>query len=352
MQWQFWIVRERINEKTGEIFTEQEAKDHVQSFRKTSIHYWRKFSDSEDEAREKLEEHKQYSRQLLIDARSKNTPDKKTTSLQYWINKGFSKEDAKKQLSERQSTFTLDKCKAKYGEEQGIIIYDNRQKKWQKSLKKHGNAFYHKKSVSYKAFLKRGKTLDDYIEYRIKLGSNEYILNKSIKYIIDNNLDFDELQKVYKHFLYIHHQNNGTASRESLKFLIPIYRYCRKILKLSKNDIMLGITGSKEVYVRNSAGKGGYFLDFCILSSKIIIEYNGHIFHPDPWFMSDDQFKNYTLPFGNTTGEQKYKYDQKKLKYLKSQGYMVYVVWSNKDFDLQLEEVKKFINDNHVKTNS
>jgi len=62
-----------------------------------------------------------------------------STKLEYWINKGFSEEDANKQLTKRQTTFTLDICIEKYGEEKGKEIYYNRQQRWQKSLTENGN---------------------------------------------------------------------------------------------------------------------------------------------------------------------------------------------------------------------
>jgi len=67
--------------------------------------------------------------------------DKKsyTVRLDYWLNKGFDMDEANKKLSKRQTTFTLDICIEKYGEEKGKKIYTERQEKWQKSLTKNGN---------------------------------------------------------------------------------------------------------------------------------------------------------------------------------------------------------------------
>jgi len=59
--------------------------------------------------------------------------------LDYWINKGYSNEEAELKLKERQTTFTLEKCIQKYGEELGIKIFTDRQEKWQKSLNEGGN---------------------------------------------------------------------------------------------------------------------------------------------------------------------------------------------------------------------
>ena len=56
--------------------------------------------------------------------------DRNTNQVKYWINKGYSEEEAKQKVSERQSTFTLEKCIAKYGEEEGKRRYAERQTKW------------------------------------------------------------------------------------------------------------------------------------------------------------------------------------------------------------------------------
>ena len=61
--------------------------------------------------------------------------DKSQTQIKYWINKGYTEDDAKEKIKEIQTTFTLKKCIEKYGEEQGKIIFRNRQEKWQNSFK-------------------------------------------------------------------------------------------------------------------------------------------------------------------------------------------------------------------------
>ena len=62
-----------------------------------------------------------------------------TTSIDYWINKGYYAIEAKLKLRERQSTFSLEKCINKYGEEEGIKVFNERTNKWQKSLLENGN---------------------------------------------------------------------------------------------------------------------------------------------------------------------------------------------------------------------
>lgn len=58
-----------------------------------------------------------------------------STQLQYYINKGMTEEEAHKALSKRQSTFSLERCIQKYGEEKGRRIFEERQIKWTKKLR-------------------------------------------------------------------------------------------------------------------------------------------------------------------------------------------------------------------------
>jgi len=58
------------------------------------------------------------------------------TTLRYYLNRGFTEEVAKQMLSDRQRTFTLDKCIAKYGIEEGYNRWCERQRKWLSNYKR------------------------------------------------------------------------------------------------------------------------------------------------------------------------------------------------------------------------
>lgn len=62
--------------------------------------------------------------------------DRTSTQIGYWIKRGFSEEEAKIKISERQKTFTLEKCIEKYGEDEGRKRWQERQDKWHKNYKK------------------------------------------------------------------------------------------------------------------------------------------------------------------------------------------------------------------------
>lgn len=60
-----------------------------------------------------------------------------TTKIEYWLKQtGNDLEKAKELLIKRQSTFSLEKCIEKYGEEKGLERWVERQEKWHKNYKK------------------------------------------------------------------------------------------------------------------------------------------------------------------------------------------------------------------------
>lgn len=61
-------------------------------------------------------------------------PQNENTSIEYYTSRGMSEEEAIIARSERQSTFSLDKCIAEHGEVKGIQVWSDRQIKWMSSL--------------------------------------------------------------------------------------------------------------------------------------------------------------------------------------------------------------------------
>jgi len=65
-----------------------------------------------------------------------NNPSYLNSKIEYWIHKGYTKQEAEVQLSKRQSTFSKKICIDKYGEDEGITVFNKRQEKWLKSFPK------------------------------------------------------------------------------------------------------------------------------------------------------------------------------------------------------------------------
>lgn len=127
----FWIKRG---------LTEEEALLKLKSQRKFNKEYWTKRGFSEIEASKKAVEFQKNSNSVFINKINSDINyrelinSKRNNNKKYWINLGFSEEESIKMVSERQSTFSLQKCLDKYGDIEGHKIWQDRQKRWQKSL--------------------------------------------------------------------------------------------------------------------------------------------------------------------------------------------------------------------------
>lgn len=83
---------------------------------------------SEDE---KLELIKETSKKAM-NSRVENNND--STKLEYYLSRGMSEKEAVEALKDRQTTFSKDICVDKYGEEDGLKVWETRQEKWMKTL--------------------------------------------------------------------------------------------------------------------------------------------------------------------------------------------------------------------------
>ena len=135
--------QQEINQKRKNNKHSEETKRKISESNKklSSLEYWtNKFGkDGEKKFNEYKESLKLNGLKTSNILKSKNINRRTTTPRckEFWINKGFSEQEATKKVSETQSTFSLNKCIEKHGEELGILIWNNRQEKWKKSLKQN-----------------------------------------------------------------------------------------------------------------------------------------------------------------------------------------------------------------------
>lgn len=61
------------------------------------------------------------------------------TKIEYYIQRGFSEKEAKQKISQIQNRFSRKICIEKYGVNDGVVVFQERQVKWQKSLSENGN---------------------------------------------------------------------------------------------------------------------------------------------------------------------------------------------------------------------
>jgi len=119
-------------------FSEEDARVEIQKRRPSNIIYWINKGFSESEAKQRVKEHQ--SLRVLHHKKVKIEDPKKyyeshNTRIEYWLKQGYTEEEAKQKLSERQSTFSKKRCIKKYGEENGLYVWQDRQTRWQNTLK-------------------------------------------------------------------------------------------------------------------------------------------------------------------------------------------------------------------------
>ncbi|MFW6281856.1 MAG: C2H2-type zinc finger protein [bacterium] len=111
----------------------------------------------------------------------KENPDKCPTKIEYWLAKGYSEEDAKKKLSERQTTFSKDICIEKYGEEEGLKVWQERQNKWLNNFKKQNFSMI-SQELFWKLYKKISRKYNKIYFATNNNGKNEIDVNREFKF--------------------------------------------------------------------------------------------------------------------------------------------------------------------------
>ena len=182
-----------------------------------------------------------------------NYKKKRNIYVEYWIEKGFNIEEAKRKLKERQSTFSLEKLKLKYGEEEGLIKFNQRNDKWLKSL--YGKMTFEQKCEFEKSkCVTKDKMIDKYGE--------EIALEKWVNYIKSHN-------------------NMWKASGISKKYINEILSELGE--EECKNEmIFYGSEEKSEFHLYEKETSSLYWYDFTFFDRRKIIEFDGIHIHPDP----------------------------------------------------------------------
>jgi hypothetical protein len=139
---EYWLERGLDNDK---------IEGHIKTLRPVNKEYWIKNGYSEEEAKLQIEGQKMTSLKgcvvrfgnkegvkKWVEREDKRSEAGKlgSANLQYWLNKGYSEDEAKIKRSERQTTFSKEICVEKYGKEEGLKRFNERQKKWLLSNKR------------------------------------------------------------------------------------------------------------------------------------------------------------------------------------------------------------------------
>jgi hypothetical protein len=253
----------------------------------------------------------------IYENKLKNRPKpivKSTLTVEYWLDKGFSEVDAKRKISKIQSK----NSKKRHEKTFNYKIQNPICKEYWKNLGFVDNEEIEKLRKPY--LDKCSNTLKRYIE---KYGKDEGEkifyngVNKRIKTMVEK---------------YGAKTTTCYVSKESLKFLVKLYKVIRKN-GIPKNDIIWGISGNKEFVLTDFDNNRSYFYDFVIKSKKIIIEYNNLFWHP----RDIKEWKG----FGDYDKILEYQEIKKNLAI--SRGYALYYVWNDENLDQKINYLSEVV---------
>ena len=222
-------------------FNEKESLKLIENYKDKTIYtrknYWVLKGFTEEEAIQKIKD--------IQSGNSKKVKNRRNgCTIQEYTNKGFTEEEAQIKLKERQTTFTLEKCIQKYGEEEGRKKWQIRQDKWQNTL---NNKTQEEKDDINK---RKGRTKDQLIE---KFGI-EKALEISNKKGKNNKLRFLRFSKISK------------------KIFSEIQELTNKKLYYAEEEKRIKIPSINT----------GFWVDLLVENTNKIIEFNGNFYHANP----------------------------------------------------------------------
>lgn len=150
-------------------YTEEEAEYQVSIRRPNNVNYYINKGHSLEEAQMLVKQRQAKGgavrASLTKDERRRFTP----RCIEFWLAKGLSIEDSLVKLSEHQATFTKEKCIERYGEVEGLAIWSERQRKWQKTL--NNKSEYEKQIINKKKIYWNTKSPEDQEDIKNRMVS-------------------------------------------------------------------------------------------------------------------------------------------------------------------------------------
>lgn len=263
-----------------------------------------------------------------------------TTSIKSFI-KRYGEVEGKKRYNyfaeKNGKAHTLNGMIERYGDAEGRIKFKNFSENSVKTiLKLHSNGNF-TPDIS----MNKTKLIEKYGEIDGLKKFNEINENRkywhSLEYHIKKYGEVDGLKIFKRKKEKLHEFYRGRASKESLKFLIPLYKKLREN-GIERNDIYIGLKGSKEYFLIDEHNKI-YFYDFTILSKKIIIEYNGEKFHPNLKYKDTEKWNKWKSPFSKLNADNVLIRDLYKEHLAINKGFVFYKVYSSDNLELKLQEI-------------
>lgn len=227
----------------------------------------------------------------------------------------------------------------KYGKELGTLKYENFKKNCSNTLEGFKLRFKDEKEaeIKYKEYCTKVSSNNTFEAYVEKHGEE-----KALQICKSKGRIYSDLIEKYgeeEAAQIIRNRQKGKAaltkaSKSSYKYFLPLYELLTQTHDILKEDVCWGVGEDNEFLIIKNNKR--YYYDFTILSLKIIIEFNGHKFHPKT--PDDVNWRNPYVP--ELTAFQKYTEDRKKEQVAIEQGFRVITV-----FDNNLPSIENLIKD-------
>lgn len=259
-------------------------------------------------------------------------------TLKFWLNKGYSEREARFKIKESRSTNVEHWLAKGHSESEAREIISNLQKQKNKKFieDKKNNPEKYKGILpnQIKYWLDRGYSEDEAHEI-IKERQTTFSLEICIdKYGFDQGTKiFNERQKKWVNSLHSNFEKYGDGRSPQSKWVNDI----KDRLKENGFDIP-----EKEKWMRVKGSNVSYSFDLTI--DKKIIEFNGDYWHMNPKIYEVSSF-NKSIQL---TASEKWHLDAEKIKYAKSKGYEVMVIWEYEyisEPETVINKCVKFLND-------
>lgn len=184
----------------------------------TSIKFWLNKGFTIDEAKIKISEN-QSNAVKYVDYEKRLLP----SNIEYWVERGYNYEQSRLKVSEHQTTFSRDICIDKYGNEEGIKRFIERQNKWLSNYTR--NNFSKISQELFWGIIETGELINDEVYFATyKNGdldnsgtNNEYRLKLNYSFILPDFFVKNKNKIIEFDATYYHRPTPENLLRESIR---------------------------------------------------------------------------------------------------------------------------------------
>lgn len=151
------------------------------------IEYWLKRGYTEQEAKQNISKIQSANSNKISKLGRRQAS---VRCIEYWLKRGYTEQEAKQLIKKCQTTFSKEICIQKYGEIEGLKIFNARQKNWQYKLHKTNHMHCGYSKISQELFNELSKHTNNEIYYG-SLNREYTIYNKENKHVY--SFDYTDL---------------------------------------------------------------------------------------------------------------------------------------------------------------